>query len=175
MHKVDIRLTNEGNETTNVFELYTEALKDGRYVETQPMQEYQGGGAPIVLFLEQDERVIIVAKGNKGRIVFDKEQNANIRVETEEEKKERAEREERIAERQADDKVASAKSSAAEIQAQADTEKARAEAAVRQAEREKQEALKSAPKPVTPAKPPGNPASANTSPIDSKDVKKEGA
>ena len=96
MHKVEIRLTTEGNEPAVGFEVYTEALKDGKYVEMAPMREVASGGSPLIMFLEGDERVIVVAKANNGRLVFDKDQNANVRVEDAGEKARREEREAQI-------------------------------------------------------------------------------
>jgi hypothetical protein len=197
MHKVELRLTNEGSDPTNVFEVYVEGFKDGNYTESSPMRAVNGGGSPIVMFLEADERVIVVAKGNKGRMVFDKDQNANVRVETEEEIAYRKELEAKAAAAQADQAVNAAKSRASEAQesaaaaekdantevrkAEAEKAKLEAEAAKNRAEASKQippagnttSGLSGPPISGTsqPSKPVGSPASANTGPVDSKQVK----
>lgn len=189
MHKVEIRLTNEGNEdAANVFEVYNETLGDKGYEETAK-QEVSGGGAPVVMFLELNERVIIVAKGNAGRLVFDKEQNANVRVETEEEKKYRAEREERSAKQQADKAVEAAKArvqeaqdaaARAEHEANGDVKRAEADRAKIEAEHVKNRPAGSnvtasgvVPKPGTQAVLPNVPRAGNATsgPVDSKQVK----
>lgn len=138
MHKVEIRLTNEGNDdAANVFELYSETYRDGGYVEMAPMQSVAGGGPPIVMFLEPDERVIVVSKGNKGKIVFDKEQNANVRVETDEEKKQRAEYEARVAVHQADQAVIAAQAEVESAKEASEQSQRSAASSLKKAEAEK--------------------------------------
>lgn len=191
MHKVELRLTNEGNDTNNVFELYTEALLDDKgYAESGPMQSVAGGGAPVVLFLEADERIIVVAKGNKGQLVFDKEQNANVRVETEDERKWRAEADAKKAQQQANQAVAAAN---AKVQETRDSGKRAEDDAKTEVKRTEDNAAKLAeqqakdPAATSEQMPLNKPleasntgvaggrgsASANTGPIDSKQVKAE--
>lgn len=199
MHRVEIRLTNEGTESPSAnFEVYTETLKDGQYIETAPVSVVAGGGAPIIQFLEDAERIIIVAKANTGRLVYDKDQNANIRVETEEEVKRREDREANVAKSQADQAVRNAQARVGEAQdsaknaedsANADVKRAEANRAKVEADQAKNRAAASEQIPagnttqaparttggpvsaVQPGNRPGNPASANTGPIDSKQVK----
>lgn len=206
MHRVEIRLTNEGTESPSAnFEVYTETLKDGQYIETQPGAVVAGGGAPIIQFLEDNERIIVVAKANTGRLVYDKDQNANIRVETEEEVKRREDREANVAKSQADQavrnaeaRVGEAKDSAknAEDSANAEVKHAEANRAKLEADQAKNRAAASEQIPAGNAttttstkdqnptsgpvsavqpgnRPAGNPASANTGPIDSKQIKAE--
>jgi hypothetical protein len=191
MSRVEIRLTNEGNEPTANFEIYTEIFKNGQYVESAPIRAMASGGAPIIQFPEEDERIVIVSKGNSTRMVFDKEQNANVRVETETEAKERQRRDELVAQSHADQGVRAAEAGVAlaqEASVQAEhaagktLRQAEADAAKVKAEQTKSPPTststtsKPTPSPSSAQKPisPGAPASANTGPVDSKQVKAEG-
>lgn len=180
MHKVEIRLTNEGLDQPNAnFEVYTETLKDNNYVELAPVRLVAGGGTPLVMFLDNNERVVVVAKSDVGTLVYDKDQNANVRVENEQERKDREAREANIAKSQADQSVRSAKAAAQTASEQADrttdeanrsVRQAEANAAKVQAEQAKNRADASQ-NTATTSQPLGKPASANTGPIDSKQVK----
>lgn len=82
MHKLEIRFSS--TDEMREFEVYTEKIVDGRYVPVggEPLMEVMNSeSTPMVKMLEGDERVIIVAKTKKYRYVYDKDQNANIRVE----------------------------------------------------------------------------------------------
>ena len=80
MHRLELRMSSEGGDIGNTFEVSTEALKDGKYVETAPKREIVGDVSPLVFMLEPYERVTIMAKVPMGELVFDKDQNANLRV-----------------------------------------------------------------------------------------------
>jgi hypothetical protein len=188
MHKVEIRFTNEGNQPVANFEVYTEALKDGSYVEMAPMQKVASDNLPLVMFLEADERVIVVAKGNAYRMVFDKGQNANVRLETEEEVARRKEQEAHMDKSRADQAVRAAnaeaegtKTAAAQAQASANANVKKAEADAAKVGQAPTGTLQPGPTsgrilpashPAQGQTRPGAPASANTGPIDSKQVKK---
>jgi hypothetical protein len=186
MHKVEIRFTHEGDAPSAMFEVYTECLKDGNYVELAPMRKVASDATPIVMFLEGDERVIVVAKADEGRMVYDKDQNANVRVPTEAERTDREARDANIAKSQADQAVRTAHAKAGEnkeLSAKTDREDQKE---IRKAEEAKTkleaEQTKSRP-PVTSgismasaaqgAPKPGAPASVNTGPVDSKQVKRD--
>lgn len=161
MHKIEIRLTNEGQEPECNFEVYSETLKDNVYVEMAPMREIASGGSPVVMFLEDNERVIVVAKGNAYRMIYDKDQNANVRVPTEEEAERQKQREAMLEKSKVDQDVRTAQGEVSDVQAANDKAAVAAEANLKKAQ------TNAAPKPAAPA------ATVSSSPVDSKQVKKD--
>lgn len=183
MHRVEIRLTQAGDAPQSTFEVYNETLKDGKYVELSPMRVVASDGPPIVLFLEGDERVVVVAKADTGQMVYNKEQNANVRVPTEAEEKDRLAREENLKKAQAQQEVRNAQANVGQTKELSEKSTHEAETALRKTEAKHAESLQT--KPASPVSPstnpapsparPGAPASANTGPVDSKQVKQEGS
>jgi hypothetical protein len=171
MHRVEIRLSHEGNDPSANFEVHTETLKDGNYVELAPMRTVASDLAPMIMFLDPNERVVVVAKANTGRLVYDKEQNANIRVETEAEIEARKQREANLAKSTADQELRAAQGNASDAKVASENAERAANTEVRKAEANVAQV-----KTEQASQPPqaGSVPKKNEAPIDSKQVKKDG-
>lgn len=201
MRSVEVKfLSSLDDPKTEPFTVALEALNGDRWdLKARNPDVYAGPDGTKTYTLEAGERLIIEPMNAAPRMVFDKEQNANVRVETEAEIKERAEREAKSAANEADRKLEAAQGKSDEARAAAEKAQAEADKEVKRTEAEKAKILadqtrkeaaaaeqKAAGTPVQPqantgttgtsSKPtmPGNPASANTGPIDSKQIKIEG-
>lgn len=87
MRSVEIRLGSTEDGVVQQFEVQLERKKDDKWSAPEPLQVMASTAAPMVLYLEDNERVVITSKVEQYQIVFDRDQNANIVVRSDEENK----------------------------------------------------------------------------------------
>lgn len=85
MRSLEIRLGSTESHIEN-YEIVHERKKDDKWEQLDPPVELGSGAAPIIKLMEDDERIVITAKVTKKKMVYDRDQNAHMVVETQEEK-----------------------------------------------------------------------------------------